>query len=138
MHGNPLRYTDPRGLPAAGSLHGQTIGGWGAGSLGAETGPSDPPIIAGGRYVGGGLGTYLDDRLFSSAFSPGVWPGDKGGEEWGRRTGVGAKEGRRRFHGVKQSFGGRGAENYGVNPETGEVYDPEGNVVGDLGDAKPK
>jgi hypothetical protein len=51
---------------------------------------------------------------------------------------VGAREGKGRFHGIKQGCKGRGAEDFGVNPETGEVYDPEGNVVGDLGEVKPK
>ena len=37
----------------------------------------------------------------SKRFSPGFWQGDKGAEEWGRRNGIGAAEGRRRFHGIK-------------------------------------
>jgi hypothetical protein len=69
---------------------------------------------------------------------PGFWPGDKGAEEWGRRNGVGAAEGRRRFHGVKQADHGRGKEKYSVNPETGEVANPEGEVVGSLDDVKAK
>jgi RHS repeat-associated protein len=74
----------------------------------------------------------------SDAFPPGVWQGDKGAAEWGRRNGVGQREGKGRFHGIKQDCGGRGADNFGVNPDTGDVYDPEGHVVGNLDDVKSK
>jgi hypothetical protein len=70
---------------------------------------------------------------------PGYMPGDKGGEEWGRRNGVGAKEGRGRFHGIKQGDNMSGpADSYGTNPETGDVVDPTGEHVGNLNDVKPK
>ena len=68
-----------------------------------------------------------------------MWPGDKGADEWGRRNGVGAKEGRGRFHGAKQDCpGSKATDVFGVNPETGDVYDPEGEIVGNLEDAKRK
>ena len=49
-------------------------------------------------------------------------------------TGAGLREGRRRFHrGVKQGDNMSGAaDSYGVNPETGDVIDPEGEGVGNL------
>ena len=56
----------------------------------------------------------------------------------GRRNVIGAKEGRRRAHGVKQSCSGGSEDVFGVDPATGDVYDPEGNIVGDLGQVKPK
>ncbi|MCX7564390.1 RHS repeat-associated core domain-containing protein [Xanthomonadaceae bacterium XH05] len=78
--------------------------------------------------------------MMSGAYQPGYWPGDKGAEEWGRRNGVGANEGRRKFHDIKQGDkgqgGGRGQDKYGVNPETGDVTSPDGEVVGNLGDSK--
>jgi len=74
----------------------------------------------------------------SRKYNPGFWPGDKGAEEWGRRNGVGAAEGRRRFHGIKQGDkgqgGGKGRDDYGTNPDTGEVQNPQGETVGDLND----
>jgi len=60
---------------------------------------------------------------------------DVGGEEWGRRNGVGAAEGRRRAHGIKQRDGmSTPTSDYRVDPETGDVIDPEGEVVGNLED----
>jgi RHS repeat-associated protein len=72
----------------------------------------------------------LKDRL------PGYWPGDKGAAEWGRRNGVGGKEGKRRFHkGIKQGDHVSGAsDDYSTNPDTGDVVDPEGEYVGNLED----
>ncbi len=68
----------------------------------------------------------------------GYWPGDRGAEEWGRRNDVGSNEGRRRFHGIKQADkgqgGGKGLDDYGTNPDTGDVVNPQGEVVGNLGD----
>lgn len=78
----------------------------------------------------------------TSDFPRGVWPGPSGAEEWGRRNGVGPQEGRRRFHEIKQrekgQGGGRGKENYGVNPDTGEVVNPAGEEAGNLGDGQAK
>jgi hypothetical protein len=51
---------------------------------------------------------------------------------------VGQREGRNRFHGIKQDCGGRPTDNFGVDPETGEVIDPQGETVGNLEQAKPK
>lgn len=71
---------------------------------------------------------------------PGFWDGEKGAGEWGRRHGVGAAEGKRRFHkGVKQKCNGSKAkEKYYTNPDTGDVKDSEGNTVGNLEDARAK
>jgi len=67
-----------------------------------------------------------------------VGPGDRGAEEWGRKNGIGAAEGRRRFHGIKQDDkgqgGGKGSDNYGTNPKTGDVVNPQGEVVGNIGE----
>jgi hypothetical protein len=61
-------------------------------------------------------------------------PLDIGGAEWGRRNGVGAAEGRRRAHNVKKGDSGRATDKYTVDPGTGEVYDPNGDSVGNLND----
>lgn len=75
-------------------------------------------------------------RQESRKYTPGFWDGRKGAEEWGRRNGVGSDEGRRRFHGIKGrdkgQGGGRARDDYGVNPETGDVENPQGEVVGNL------
>lgn len=76
--------------------------------------------------------------MSAASYPAGFWPADAGSEEWGRRAGVGAAEGRRRFHGIKQADKGRGAQDYGVNPETGEVSNPQHEVIGELGSAKAK
>ncbi|WP_187308483.1 RHS repeat-associated core domain-containing protein [Lysobacter antibioticus] len=78
----------------------------------------------------------------SKSLPPGYWPADNGSREWGRRHGVDPDEAKGRFHGIKQKDkgqgGGRGKDVYGVNPNTGDVVNPEGEVVGNLEDAKPK
>ena len=127
--GNPLKYADRTGLfvPLLAIPF-----------VAAEIGLADIGI---GAAIGGGLialDKWLNSPAQSSAFPPGVWPGDKGAAEWGRRNGVGARDGKGRFHGVKQGCGGSGTDNFGVDPATGDVYDPAGDVVGNLGDVKPK
>jgi hypothetical protein len=56
--------------------------------------------------------------------------------EWGKRHGIGAKAGKDRFHrGVKENCAGaRGDDDFGVNPDTGEVVDPNGEPAGNLND----
>jgi RHS repeat-associated protein len=91
-------------------------------------------IIAGSALVVGGAGIWMANN-----FPPGFWPGDKGAAEWGRRNDVGAREGKGRFHGIKQGCpGSKATDNYGVNPDTGDVIDPAGDPVGNLGDVKSK
>jgi RHS repeat-associated protein len=127
--GNPLKYTDRTGLVVPLLAIPFIAGGITAGDIGI------------GVAIGGGLialDKWLSSPAKSSAFPPGVWPGDKGAAEWGRRNGVGSRDGKGRFHGVKQGCGGSGTDNFGVDPLTGDVYDPAGDVVGNLGDVKPK
>jgi hypothetical protein len=76
--------------------------------------------------------------MYSSGLPPGFIPADKGAEQWGRNNGIDPKDARGRFHGIKQSDKGRGRDKYGVNPQTGEVCNPQGDVVGDLSDAPRK
>ena len=111
---------------------------------GAGTGSVFGPVgtVVGG-IVGAGVGAWIGwnvvGPMLSSGLPPGFWPGDKGSAEWGRRNGVGARDGKGRFHGVKQGCpGSKPTDNYGVNPATGDVVDPNGDVVGNLWDAKPK
>lgn len=133
VRSNPLIHTDPTGLnPWAGAMGGAEIGSV-LGPVGA---------VAGG-VVGAGVGAWLSwnvvGPMLSSGLHPGYWPADKGAAEWGRRNGFGARNGKGRFHGIKQSCpGSKPTDDYGVNPETGDVIDPTGEVIGNLWDAKPK
>ena len=65
---------------------------------------------------------------------PGFWPADTGAEEWGRRHGVNPAKARGKFHDIKGTDTAHkgGKQNWGVNPDTGEVIDPEGEVHGEL------
>lgn len=53
----------------------------------------------------------------------------------GRRNGVGAAEGRRRAHRAKQRDRfSKPKDKYTVDPDSGDVYDPDGEYVGNLND----
>lgn len=79
--------------------------------------------------------TAADSAGFPIAFqAKGYWPADRGAEEWGRRHNVPSDEARRKFHGIKQGAKGKGKDNYGVNPDTGDIIDQNGESVGNLGE----
>lgn len=79
----------------------------------------------------------VDDPMESKGLPPGYWPGPAGAAEWGRRNGVGVRDARNRFYrGVKQHCpGSNPTDAFGVNPDTGDVVDPAGEYVDNLGDA---
>jgi uncharacterized protein RhaS with RHS repeats len=155
---NPLSYVDPLGLKyaeswtAGGAVAGGTIVAGGSVVVDAFTGGlnilATGPEIAGGSAIGGGIGYVLGSALDwatgntqqSTGLPPGYWPADAGAAEWGRRTGVGAREGKGRFHGIKQSCpgGSNATDVFGVNPYTADVVDPDGSVVGNLDEVKSK
>jgi RHS repeat-associated protein len=154
---NPLRYLDPFGLKyaeswaAGGAIAGGTIVAGGSVVVDVYSGGlnivATGPEIAGGSAIGGGIGYVLGSALDwatgniqqSTGLPPGYWPADTGAAEWGRRTGVGAREGKGRFHGIKQSCpGSKATDVFGVDPKTGDVIDPTGEVVGNLDDVKSK
>jgi RHS repeat-associated protein len=62
-------------------------------------------------------------------------PLDRGGEEWGRRKGCGPDAGRRAPHATKNSDPMAGPQDdYQIDPDTGDVFDPNGDYVGNAGD----
>jgi RHS repeat-associated protein len=162
---NPVNFVDPYGLDYAAALKAfGTSAKWAGGEEAVGGGPEDPvaDVVAAVTLVAG-LG-YAAWEYFqpsapvptaappstqapavaapvvnNSAFPPGYWPGDKGAAEWGRREGIGADAGRRRFHRAKQSCpGSKATDKFGVNPDTGDVVDPQGESAGNLGDVKSK
>jgi RHS repeat-associated protein len=153
--GNPVLYRDITGRSATIAI---PLGpGLGLGeALGEALGSLNPigAVIAAGT-AGFAVGTAIDriwgnqifefvwrvshpdeqqSQIWLAVRPPGFWPGDTGAEEWGRRAGIGKDAGRRRFHGIKQSCGGRATDDFSVNPDTGDIADPNGELVGNLED----
>lgn len=148
---SPVNLTDVFGLDPVGLAIGQTIGGWAGGAIGGIAGEGLEPIGGGvpgeigGSYAGRYLGALAGDAIGNIILNMGTgdrqrgcWPGDTGSAEWGRKNGVGSREGRGRFHGIKQGDQGGAEDEYSVNPDTGDVFDPSGDYVGNLGDVKSK
>lgn len=79
----------------------------------------------------------MGDMTPCASQPPGSWPGPAGAEEWGRRNRVNPDEARRRFHAIKQRDHGQPKDDYYVDPRTGNVYDPNGEFVGNLNDRQP-
>jgi RHS repeat-associated protein len=157
--GNPLNRRDVRGLGPRGTAIGAAFG-TGITALASLAGDAvtgganiaaTPAELAFGAAIFGAAGNYIEDTWFSkrvaycpplptihTARPPGFLPGPTGAEEWGRRNGMGAAEGRRRFHDIKQNDrgrgGGRGRDDYSTNPDTGDVVGPDGVDAGNLGD----
>jgi hypothetical protein len=69
---------------AAGTFAGRIAGGAAAGALGWETGPLEPAVIMAGRWLGGLIGSAIEDWLISPAVAPPPNDGNgpaHGGEE---------------------------------------------------------
>ena len=143
---NPGRWVDPRGLEA-GTIFPDWDGGAArkavavVGEMCTAIGTATVALAMSILMVTAGPagdGSTCDGQcssILESKFPPGFWEGDKGAEEWGRRNGVGAKEGKRRFHDLKGGNKGSGAkEDFGVNPGTGEVVNGNGESAGNLDD----
>lgn len=149
---NPVKNIDPTGRSPA-ALAVPLLEGFGGGAAEGGIGAaclSNPVgwVICGGAATGAAIyGGYQlwkwyhsdcrDGQILqmSGGRPRGYWPGDSGAEEWGRRNGVGKDAGRRKFHGIKQGDApSRADDDYGVNPETGDVVDPNGESVGNLND----
>jgi RHS repeat-associated protein len=149
----------------AGAIAGGTAAAAGSVVVDTATGgmniPATPAEVAAGAVAGGamgatagaavgyGAGAVADaassvydwingGNVSTSDYPPGYMPGPAGAAQWGATKGYGAAEGRRRFHELKRGCKGSGAsENLGTNPNTGDVIDSNGEVIGNLGDQNP-
>ena len=118
--GNPVAYIDSDGLNPLLALYR-------AGAAGYRAGEAINP------YIQPGIARAIDSVMLSSR-RPGYWDGPAGAVEWGRRNGVDPREAKNRFHrGVKQGSGLRGDDECSVNPDTGDIADPNGESIGDMG-----
>jgi RHS repeat-associated protein len=133
--GNPLRFMDLRGLASEIECFKNP---WCIELMhpGVSKATIDQLVkvaVAGASFVV--LSEMCKDDLAGKPVKIFNWPLDAGGEEWGRRKGVGATEGRRRAHRIKKRDSMSGSkDNYTVDPATGDVFDPEGEWVGNLND----
>ncbi len=138
---NPLTHIDPTGESAtAGATWGGNIG-TGIGSLGGPVGAVVGRAV--GTVVGAGVGYVIAKSCSSSneppapyysKRPPNAWPADAGAREWDRKNG-GGRNGRDKFHDSKQNSpwpGGK--EDWSVDPGTGDIYDPNGDVYDNLND----
>jgi RHS repeat-associated protein len=133
---DPVNLVDPWGLEGTAVAIGVRVGtaivtgvgtvGVGAAAVvGAVVGVFVPTELADGT---------LPPGVMMSNFPPGYWDAVAGSQEWGQRNGVGKAEGRRRFHKKKQECGGSNAnEDYGVNPDTGDIVDSNGDLIDNIG-----
>jgi len=127
--GNPVSFVDSTGLVGELAATGCAI----TIEVGCVPGAVVGGVIEGLIYVGAAV-------LIASPviMNSNPWAAVPGAEEWGRRNGVGKDEGRRRFHKIKGAQknkpGSKAKDNCSVDPESGDVYDGQGEVIGNLGD----
>ncbi len=74
-----------------------------------------------------------DERLTDRP--KGTLPADIGSEVWGKRHGINKDKARKKFHDIKGDDGLSGADDdLSVDPDSGDVYDPAGDHIGNLND----
>ena len=135
---NPLRYIDPLGLSGQ-SAPTYYVPGLPYAYGSPENYALSKALTQAINNASDFVNNALDNIYSANSHPPGFWPGDKGAAEWGKRNDVGAREGKGRFHGIKQSCpGSKATDDYGVNPSNGDVVDPAGDIVGNLNDVKSK
>ncbi len=131
--GNPLSYSDPLGLNPVG-------GAYAGAGIGSAFGPVGTVV---GGVIGAGIGAWLGWNVVGpmlqsdgSSRPPGAIDAIPGSKEWGRKNGV--KNPVDIFHGIKQGNrskpGSKAADNCSVDPNTGDVYDGQGEHIGNLGE----
>ena len=125
----PTRYIDPYGLNPATAV--------GAG-IGTAILPGPGTVVGAvvGTAIGIGIGVAIDTVIQQSKRPSGAIDAIPGSKEWGRKNGVGNAVDI--FHEIKKGNrrrpGSKAADNCSVNPNTGEVFDGNGEHIGDLSD----
>jgi RHS repeat-associated protein len=148
VNGNPIHYRDPNdllaipipvplpGIPAPPPVAVAAAAGVGIGMI--STMPMRPLAVSrlGLRYMIGPT-LPLTTRWSPRDCHPDIGPIQQVPQSGGRRNGVGVRDARNRFHrGVKQHCpGSNPTDAFGVNPDTGDVVDPAGEYVDNLGNA---
>ena len=131
--GNPLRYTDPLGLNPVG-------GAYAGAGMGSVFGPVGTVV---GGVIGFGVGAWIGWNVIGpmlqsdgSSRPPGAIDAIPGSKEWGRKNGV--KNPVDIFHDIKRGNrgkpGSKASDNCSVDPNTGDVYDGQGEHIGNLGE----
>jgi hypothetical protein len=137
---NPARWSDPRGEEA---LSGALLFG---GSAALADGPLPFGEIIGACAIAAAViaDCVLNEvgicapepilpNVWNSKYPPGYWSGPEGAKEWGRRNGVPPKKAKDKFHKLKGKNKGSGAsEDFGVNPDTGDIVDGNGESAGNM------
>jgi RHS repeat-associated protein len=114
---SPLMSVDPKGLD---SWRNNWLRMWGF--------PAPQPL-----YIDPPNACKVPPDVLYSQRPRGFWPLPAGAEEWGRRKKLPPGEARRRAHQKKQADNKSTADDeYSVNPDTGEIADPEGEVIDNL------
>jgi len=94
-----------------------------------------PPGVYYNSSPSAGVNSPPSSVVMASSLPRGFWPAPSGAREWGRNNDVSPKEAQDRFHDIKQGDNmSQPPDDYGVNPNTGDVCDPEGEVIGNLGE----
>ncbi len=101
---NPLSFNDPTGEAAQGAAGALAIFCAASPANAAACAATAQVVIQACQTASDAISDFLNRPFIENR---GNWPLDQGGEEWGRRNGVGAAEGRRRAHGVKGKDKGR-------------------------------
>jgi hypothetical protein len=89
-----------------------------------------PRTVKGDRFLTNGAATVLP--LPHTVKLP-----KRGARKWGQKNGINPDRAEDRFHGIKQGDSGPAsgaADALSVNPDTGEVFDANGEHIGNLND----
>ena len=128
---DPVNWIDPNGQVAVVALAPYV---WPA-----IVGTAEAAVQLGGMalvYVG--VNGASDNNMYSKGQRPkGALPADVGAKQWDKLNGKG-RAGQDAFHDTKQNSPWRGGrEDWSIDPETGEIYDPTGEGYDNLNDLCP-
>lgn len=119
MGGNPISRVDPDGR-----FFFVAAFGWSA-----VTATADFVAVAASSW-------WASQTWMSSNAPPGAIDAERGAKEWGRNNDVNPNRAVDIFHGIKgnqkRKPGSKAKDSCSVNPDTGEVFDGQGEHIGDL------